>query len=395
MKKTLTILLIGVATIVFSQSKQDTTWRIKINKLEHQVNEIEKKNIEGEIKILNEKLDFQQKMSEQAVGNISNQLDAASYSLTLFGILFAIAAIGLGFYVTYIERKIVKIGEANQALLVKNQKIKDDVEAVNKLIQNDIYNLFLKIKREESVHILDRLVKVPKDISNVCDTLCSRELEHQDFSKLKQAYLNLPDKKDGNYGYYYLIVFFQHFLAQALRDETLREDISDFIPSGINAAFENDIAKSTFDFTALIIDKGIQEFKIEINQFFKGLTGSQFKNYESVYQLLFDNLKSRKNRFDLFGIIDSEPEKRLAKIQYGNLLYLQYSTDNPSESEVLAFTELTDLIAADKLAEVEMKQKEEEQKRKKEEREMKTEQRKTEQKERQRKLDEPKGKTDN
>ena len=42
MKKTLTILLIGVATIVFSQSKQDTTWRIKINKLEHQENEIEK-----------------------------------------------------------------------------------------------------------------------------------------------------------------------------------------------------------------------------------------------------------------------------------------------------------------------------------------------------------------
>jgi len=363
MKRTITIIFLFFFTTVFSQFKQDTTWKTRLNKLEYQFNDIEKKNYDNEIANLKDKLDFQQKISEQSISSISNQLDSASYNLTLFGLLFAIAAIGVGLYVTYIERKIVKIGEENKELLTKNQKIKEDVEALNKLIQSDVYNLFLKIKREESVHILDRLVKIPKDILNVCDTLASRDLYQEDFVKLKQAYLNLPDKYKGNYGHYYRILFFQHFLAESVRDENLRKDISVFIPDGINAAFENDIVKATIDITSVIIDKGIQEFKSEINLFFNGLTKSQFKNYAAVYLLFFDNLKTRKNHFDIFNIVESTEDKRIAKIEFGKILENKYSADNPTESEVLAYSELSDLISAQKKAEEE-KQKSEQQKKK-------------------------------
>lgn len=104
---------------------------------------------------LEDRLEFQEKINERTISSISSQLDAASYTLTLFGGLFAIAAIVLSVYVTYIERKIVKISEENRDLFIRSQRIKEDVESTNNLIQKDIYTLFLKIKREETVHILD------------------------------------------------------------------------------------------------------------------------------------------------------------------------------------------------------------------------------------------------
>lgn len=382
MKIFIAILLSFLTLTAFSQAKQDTSWKIRLNRVETQINDLEKQQFEREISILKDKLAFQQTISEQSISSVSNQLDSASYNLTVFGILFAIAAIGLGVYVTYVERKIVKIGEENKELLMKNQKIKDDVEAINNLIQSDIYNLFLKIKREETIHTLDRLIKVPKDMTNVCDTLLSRELEQEDFSKLRQAYFNLGESgKD--YQHQYHILFFQHFFAQALRDEKLRETISDFIPTGVLAAFENDILKSTVDFATLLVDKGVQEFQKEIRLFFNGLTNSEYKNFNPVFQTLFDNLKSRKNRFDLYTIVEAVPEQRIAKIEFGKLLENKYLVDNPSQSEQLAFEDLKELIASQQKADEEARQKEEEQKIKQAERQKQQEERRKAQEEKQ------------
>lgn len=330
--------------VLFSQTKQDTTWKSRLTKVENRLNENDKLNTEAEIALLKSKIDLQDKLYEQTVNSISNQLDYATYNLTLFGILFAIAAIGLGIYVTYVERKIVRIGEENKDLLEQNKKIKQDVQELNQLIQKDIYNLFLKLKREETVHILDRLVKVPKDIANVSMVLTSRELQNDDFLKLKKAYLVLGEKDD-LFKSAYKILFFQHFLAQTLKDEELRDDVSDFIPSAITASFENDIIKSTSDFSAVLVERGIQEYKKELNLFFNGLTNSQYKGFNDVYQLLFDNLKSRENRFDTFNTVESTQDKRVAKISFGRILRSPYSGDNPSEGELLDFKELDELTA--------------------------------------------------
>lgn len=340
MKKMMTILFFNLSLTVFSQTKQDTIWNRRFEKLEQQVNDVEKGKFESEIAPIKDKIELQQKINEQSYNNISNQISAASYNLTLFGILFAIAAIGVGAYVTHIERKIIKIREDNQVLLLKSQKIKEDVELVNELIQKDIYKLFLKMKREESVHILDRLVQVPRDISNVCQLLLSRELYQEDFAKVKQAYLNLPKLDRDDYKHSYLVLFFQHFFGQSLKDEYLREHISAFIPIGINSAFENDIVKSMEDLALVIIEKGAKEFKAEINSFFEGLSRSEFKNLSIVYSTLFDSLKSRKNQFEVFDVIESESNRLLAKIEFGNLLLTQYLNQNLTESEKLSFNKL-------------------------------------------------------
>lgn len=303
-----------------------------------------------EIEILQDKVYFQQETIEKSINGVSIQLESASYNLTLFSSIFGILAVVLGIYVTYIERKIVKIGEENKELLTKNQKIKEDVEAVNKLIQSDTHNLFLKIKREETVHILNRLVKVPKDISNISQTLLSRELEQEDYNKLKNAYCSLNDKTN-EYRIQYLLLFFQHFLDLSLKDFELRKDISVFIPEGIKASFENDIIKSTSDFITAVIDEGIQELKPEINLFFNGLTNSEYNTYEIIYNLLFDNLKSRKSQFEFFNAIESSDDKRKAKIEFGKLLQKKYLNKNLSISERMTFSELTELINAEQKVE--------------------------------------------
>lgn len=343
---------------LFSAPKTDSLIFKKINAIENEF--VKKADNNEKFNDLKERIENEERLNEKTIESISKQLDAASYNLTLFGILFGILAICIGVYVTYVERKIVKIGEENKDLLSKNQKIKSEVEELNELIQKDIYGLFQKIKREETLSILDRLVKIPKDIANVCQVLLSRELLPNDFIKLKQAYdnvkkSNLADQgEEDNQNHYssqYKILFFQHFLYQAIKVEDLRKDIKDYIYSGIQSAFENDIIKSTTDFTKAILELGIQNFGNETTDYFKGLSASNHRNYLDVYQIFFDNLLSRKNRFEFFNLVNKEETTRMAKIHYGKLLQEAYSKDKPSESENLVYYELNELIDAQNIEE--------------------------------------------
>lgn len=345
MKKLIFVLLLFISTLLYSQSERDTTLTTRITEVENRLHRFENQNTVTEIENLKEKIDLQQSMSEQTINSISSQLDAAAYNLTLFGILFGIAAIALGFYVTRIERKIVGISEENKELLTKNQKIKEDVEYVNKLIQSDIHKIYIQIKREETDYILDRLVKAPKEMREVGYTLLSRELLAENFPKLRQAYINW-DKVDHNFGSDYVKIFTRHFLAQTLKDKILRKDFAYYIGHSIYEGLENEVLKITSDFATVLVDEGVQEFKEEINSFFWGLAVSKYKENHDVYLLLFNNLKSRKNRFDIFNLVESAPVKRPAKIAFGNLLLNQYSNDNPTESESLVFKEIMELTEA-------------------------------------------------
>ncbi|MCA6416765.1 MAG: hypothetical protein IM589_13720, partial [Cytophagales bacterium] len=179
--KTIVILLFLFAIHVsYGQQKKDTLITNSINRFEKRIKNLEIRDndeIKNSIENVNNRISSQQAFNEQILNGISLQLESASYNLTIFGLLFAIAAIGFGAYVTYVERKVVKIGDEAKILLSKNQKIKEDVEEINRLIQSDIYNLYLKIKREETGHIIERLINIPKDVLNVGDSLLARELQ--------------------------------------------------------------------------------------------------------------------------------------------------------------------------------------------------------------------------
>ena len=325
---------------------------------------LEKNNVENisntdKIITLNEKIEElnkdyekQEKINEKTLDSISNQMSAASLNLTIFGILFSVAAIGLGLYVTHIERKIVLIREENTSLLLETKIVKEEVVKINTQIQKDIYGLYLKIKREETAHILQRLSKIPEDISNLSQQLLSRELEKNDFTILKEAYLKLKDKRsinlenenDGNKDLYnfeeetnylnlYKILFFQHFLDLAIKDYTINEDLINYYNDSVNCAFENDIIKSTIDFTEAIMETGLQSKTKEINAFITALSQSKYQTFDEVYQIIFKNLQTRENHFNLFNLLDDKKEIRIGKLKIGQIIINKYSSSILNEKE--------------------------------------------------------------
>ena len=333
MKKLIIIPFLLLSTILYSQAKTDTVSIMKVNSIE---------NTKTEIENLKHKLDFQQMLDEKTVESISNQLNAASYNLTLFGILITILGVILGVYVTIVENKVIKIREENKEMLAESQKIREEVRELKDIIKSDIHKLFVKIKREEIDYILNRLIKVPDEIQKVGYSLLSSELQPENFSKLRQAYLN-SDTSNPNDTYHWEKLFIRHFITQTLNDERLRADFSVYITHIFSSALDNEIDRFTYDFTTVLVDNGILKYKEEVNHFFLGLTSSKYKRCNEITKLLFDNLKTRKNRFDTFNVIDSAEEKRKAKISFGNLLHNEYFSDHHSASEELAFDELDKL----------------------------------------------------
>jgi hypothetical protein len=258
--------------------------------------------------------------------------------LTLLGFV-------IGVFVARVERSILSISTENRNLLAENKKIKQDVVDLNELIQRDILGLFKKIKREETNDLLTRLERVPEDIANIGILLLSRELLSADFIKLRNAYLKLDDDEFKNP---YKSLFFQHFLTETLKDETLRAEILDFIPKLIDLSFANDIIKSTHDFIVAVIDEGIHNFKREVVKFFVGLSLPKYCNYEPVYTTLFDTLKTRQNRFDFIDLVDLTKETRLAKVKFGKLLIAEHETQQLTESESLTISAIKQLESEEK-----------------------------------------------
>jgi hypothetical protein len=210
----------------------------------------------------------------------------------------------------------------------------------------------LKIKREETVHILERLIKIPEDISNLSQQLLSRELEKEDYLILKEAYLKLKEKvskkDDGDeeddidefnfdskidYLNSYKLLFFQHFLDLALKDPIINEDLIDYYNDSVNCAFENDILKSTTDFMDAIMEIGFKSKAEEINAFIKALSQSDFQTFDAVYQIIFKILQTRENHFKFFNLLNDDKETRIGKLKIGQSIIDKYSSSTLSESE--------------------------------------------------------------
>lgn len=338
-----------ISSLFYSQNKTDST--IVINR-----------NIsilKNNIKNLTDKYDYQVKVNDQALNGISTQLDAASFNISIFSFLFGIIAIILGVYITWVERKIVKLRDENQNLLNETKKTKIEVVEINELIQKDIYGLFLKIKREETIHILNRLVNIPENINNVSSELLSRELIPDDFSLLKSAYQKLPDEEPiktgfisirGTYKDSYLLLFFQHFLEQTIKDVDLRFDIRNFFDTGIRCAFKNDIVKSAKDFTKSINDLGYEDLKADIIRFFDALSESKFKDFIPLYETIFNNLKNKDFQFEIITLIDSNKGK-IAKIKLGRLYIDKYKNEKLIEREKELIADLKILEKEDTVVE--------------------------------------------
>lgn len=359
MKKILLTLTICSTCLTGVEAKQDSIIKVLNEQVINQskqinIDKLKIDSLDKEFNFLNRQSQFHIKTNEETISSISNQLSSSSYNLTIFGILFGIAGLGLSVYVTRIERKVVKLNEEGRKQLEQTKKIQSEVNHVNQLIQNDIYGLFEKIKREETIHILNRLIKVPKDIGNLNDVLLSRELHRDDFELLKTAYLKLgvePALESGlvrlrlPYKSSYLLLFFQHFVDLAIKDPEIGPDIRTFYEQGIGCAFENDMMKTTEDFIKAIIDLGFQTKMDDINNFFRGLAKSEFVDLIVLYEIVFSAFKTRDDKFKFYEVISNTAETKKCKIHYGDLLISTYADSETSGSEQGIIDEINALKA--------------------------------------------------
>lgn len=328
MKKTLFIIILIFPLFLISQESKETKPNVK--EIEQKLNKIE------------ETIERERYISDKSFDSISNQLSASSNSLSLFGILFGVLAIAIGIYVTYIERKIVAINEKNINLLNETKTVKEEVIEINRLIQQDIEGLYKKIKKEETSHILDRLIKVPRDISNLMQDLLSRELDKGDFDKLKISSQKI-DPKEKEYIEKYQILFFQHFSDLALKDESMNSIFTDYIATAVNCSFENDIMKSTNDIFSYLIDSGFVNNKLQINEYFKGLNRSEFKEYKPLYDLIIQKISHRDRLFLLCQLIESKYATEISKTYLGDIIREKYEASDLTESEKTIIEDLKNL----------------------------------------------------
>lgn len=158
-----------------------------------------------------------------------NQNDQLSNMLSYSGILLAIMGL---IFASYINTQYEKIKE-----------MKETVEDTKKYIEGHGEQLYLKIKRDETRGLLERLEMVPEDVLNVSILLLARELLDEDYIKLRNSFLKVaknPSQRLAKGAY--IILFMQHFPYQSLKDADVKSEIiSNINISSLNNMFDRDI----------------------------------------------------------------------------------------------------------------------------------------------------------
>ncbi|RKF05080.1 hypothetical protein C8N26_0480 [Tenacibaculum lutimaris] len=350
-----TILLIPFLFIIISVNGQNKT-KEKILFLENQINTLSKeidsnqqKMLEQskEIKELSNKIEYQGNLiNNQTVlidtsfDGVSSQLSASSYFIGIFGIIIALFSIGLSIYVSRMSRNIKNISLDNETLLQKNVTIKQEIELLSEKIVNDSTGLYKVMRTEEANHILDRLISVPEDISNMFSNLASRELNDNHFLQMKEAYTQIKD--DEEFADSYLIQFFQHFAGLSVIDEEIKDNLLSKLDMCVKCSFKNDIVNSTQNYISALQKKGLNNSKSEINIFVKIIENSKYKDLEELYFSVFNTLSTRNAQFAFFQIINKTDNTKLFRKNYGKLLE-NYKTENTTDDENLVFEELENL----------------------------------------------------
>lgn len=215
---------------------------------------------------------------------LSNAIASSDRFLSVASIAITIIAIALGVYITWCQNRVVKIKKIVEDKETEIQLLKKEVDSTNKQIQGDLSSLYKKLRREETVTLLNRLVQVPEDINNIARFLLIRDLEVEDFNQLNEAFAKIKNDKD--YVIPYLIVLFQHFAGLSIKDEILRNLLIENYQYLIPNSFKNDIQKSTVDMVKELPSLAPDIRMQIIIPFYKNFKESKFKEMYYIVESL-------------------------------------------------------------------------------------------------------------
>lgn len=236
--------------------------------------------------------------------SIANQLSAANFLLAIIAIIVTAGGLILGYYISKKKTEIEELAR----IIDDNKRTVDIVaESTKKLdeqIKGNISELYRKLRGEETNALLDRLVLEPLDIGNLIYLLLSRDLSPDAFLKLREAYLKLeketekkpeenvrsiklgPSSSDE-----YILLFFQHFCYDALKDDLIRPELVKSFNSNCRKAFKRDIIKTTIDLCKALSEETSTFNKEEVlKSYLKALNQCAYRNYADLKNILMQNI---------------------------------------------------------------------------------------------------------
>lgn len=253
------------------------------------------------LQTINENVDAMKNIVETSNNTIANQIAMVDVVIAIFSLMFAIAGIGLGVYISKLEKSIVKM---KRNVEEKERTITDlakTVEETDNKIQSDISGLYKQLRNEETLALLNRLDLEPKDITNIGNLLLARPLEDNGFPILKRSYLKLVSLDDEidkgilsfrcSYKQQYLLLFFQHYMYLSILDDELRDTIVNNFEHSISCAFKRDIIKSTEDLCKALSVGGASFDKMSVLvEYLKALNKSKYSNLIELKNILQENI---------------------------------------------------------------------------------------------------------
>lgn len=287
---------------------------------------VKMENIEGSIEGLTKQVEnlsylveAQKEVISQEQSAIENSMGAVNTLLAVFSLIITIGGIFLGWFINRKEKNVqallnqvktkkeevekleestLKTKDEVKKLEESTSKTKDEIVKLNDNINNDIEGLYAKLRREETITYLKRLVYEPNDVLNLNTMLVSRDLEATDFKYLLVAYRKLKEENeptDGGYirmQYAYIVMFFQHFCGQSVLHELVKDDIiSSFVPA-MNCAFLNDIKNSTQSLIGCLNKSDAEKDKADIIfKYISALNESKYKTHNELYEMIVSKCK--------------------------------------------------------------------------------------------------------
>lgn len=309
----------------------------KINEVDAKSRELEAsfKELSAHVSCLEYVVDKQKDLIAQEQSAIENGLTVSGIFLGIFSLVIAVVGIGLSVYISRKEDSMKELLEIVSQKQTEIESTGQRVEKLNSEIQNDMEGLYLRLRRNETICLLERLVEEPEDIDNLSSLLISRPLAPEDFDILLKAYTKLMDECDNtakipigehlSLQNQYLMVFFQHFCGKSIQNKTLKDDLINFFQHVLRCAFKSDVKNSLLSLIETLNNNTIEGGNdLILAQYIRALNNSQHKDYTEPYQLIMDNCKDSIN---LQSIWDNLVEKKVIIEPLGNLLCEKYKDD--------------------------------------------------------------------
>ncbi len=278
-----------------------------INRSDAKIENINKsiEELSKQVENLSYIVESQKDIIGQEQSAIENSMGAINTHLTVFSVLLAIGGIVLGWFINRKEKNVQSLLEQVETkkkevekLEEQTSKTKGEIEKLNDSINNDIERLYAKLRREETITYLKRLVYEPNDVINLNTMLVSRDLETTDFKYLLVAYRKLKEENEPTDGGYirmqgaYIIIFFQHFCGQSVLHELVKDDIISFFVPVMDCAFLNDIKNSTQSLIGCLNKSDAEKDKADIIfKYISALNESKYKTHNELYEMIVSKCK--------------------------------------------------------------------------------------------------------